>query len=374
MMALSAGLNGIGHPLVLAVLIALVVGALEGERRWVRARRRRGLGPGAIAYMLDGLVLASTVLVLVGAAWLFAEGMTSIASVVGGVIQGERVGLLIVGMALALGLALALGRAASGRRAAQLASTTAAALPANLAGPSATETRLAIASEQPIAYASAPYEPSENQPLAMLQERWRPGAVSAASAPTSFLDLQDSHPNKPERSRFALASTLLVLALMVLVVSGALLFRHQLMNILAGMDASYGRVISATSVVPPSQPDTSAEVTAADAGAAAALVVSAPPAAEDAIAPTVAAAASEPTAASLAAPLPANDRQAAQKRVRSNSLNVRAQPGTDQQVVLVLAQGDSVTVLNDARLIQGATWIKVRAGDVEGWVDQSLLE
>jgi hypothetical protein len=207
-----------------------------------------------------------------------------------------------------------------------------------------------------------------------MQERWRPGAVSVASAPTSFLDLQEPLPNKPERSRFALASTLLVLALLVLVVSGALLFRHQLMNILAGMDASYSGVISTASGVPPGQPDISAEVTAADAGAAAASVVSAPPVAADAIAPPVASVATEPTAASLAAPLPASDGQATQKRVRSKGLNVRAQPGTDQQVVLVLAQGDSVMMLNDARLIQGATWIKVRAGDVEGWVDQSLLE
>ena len=41
---------------------------------------------------------------------------------------------------------------------------------------------------------------------------------------------------------------------------------------------------------------------------------------------------------------------------------MRAQPGTDQQVVVVLKQGDTVMVFNDARLIHGATWVKVRAG------------
>jgi hypothetical protein len=365
MMALSAGLNGVSHSLVLVVLIAVVLGALEGERMWVRGRRRRGLGPGTVAYLLDGLVIVSTVLVLVSAIWLFAEAMTSIAAVVGGVINGERVGLLIVGMALALGLALALGRAASGRRAAQIAIANAAAAAPTYLGSSAAETRLAVASEQPVAQAPAPYESYEIQPLAMMQERWRPGTVAAASVPTSFLDLQDPRPNKPERSRFALASTLLVLALVVLVVSGALLFRHQLMNILAGMEASYGGVISTSRVVQPTQPDTSAEQVAVDVGAAAVSVASVP---------TATSRVSEPTAASLAAPLPASDGQPAQKHVRSNSLNLRAQPGTDQQVVVVLSQGESVTLLNDARLIQGATWVKVRAGDAEGWVDQSLLE
>ena len=119
MIALSTGLTVFSEPLLLVVLIALVFGALEGERAWTRSRRRRGLEPGAVAYLLDGLVIIGAVLALVGAAMLFVEGLTSIAALVGGVIDGERVGLLIVGMALALGLALALARAASGRRAAQ---------------------------------------------------------------------------------------------------------------------------------------------------------------------------------------------------------------------------------------------------------------
>jgi len=42
--------------------------------------------------------------------------------------------------------------------------------------------------------------------------------------------------------------------------------------------------------------------------------------------------------------------------------------------VMVLKQDDAVIVFTDARLIQGATWVKVRAGVNEGWVDQSLLE
>ena len=75
-----------------------------------------------------------------------------------------------------------------------------------------------------------------------------------------------------------------------------------------------------------------------------------------------------------AGPLSASDAQAVQKRVKSNGLNLRALPGTDQQVVVVLKQGDMVIVFTDARLIRDAIWVKVRAGDYQGWVDQSLLE
>ena len=357
MIALSTGLTGFSGPVLLVALIILVVGALEGERIWTRSRRRRGLGPGVVTYLLDGLVIIGLVLALVGVATLFVESLTSMAAVVGGVINGERVGLLIVGMALALGLALALARAASGRRTAQdvASASTVVALPTDL-GPTAAEARLAVATEQPGAYAPSPYERFEAPPLAMMQERWQPGAASAAGVPTSFLDLKESRSNKPARSRFALASTLLVLALVVMVVSSAFLFRHQLIGILAGMETSYGGVASASNSSPPSLAAADTANAAADVGAAAASVVSAP------------------TAASQAAPLPAGDAQAAQKRVKSNGLNLRAQPGTDQQVVAVLTQGDIVTVFNDARLIQGATWVKVRAGDFEGWVDQRLLE
>jgi Bacterial SH3 domain len=320
---------------------------LEGERVWTRSRRRRGLAPGAVAYLLDRLVIVGAVLALVGAATLFVEGLISIAAMVGGVIGGERVGLLIVGMAIALGLALALARVARGRRAAQIAAG-AVTSPINSG---------AIAADAPL-----PGERFEEQPtpaLAMMQERWQPAATSV---PTSFLDLVEPHSNTPARSRFALASTLLMLALMVMLVSVAVLFRQPLMNILLGMEASYGGVVEAGRSLPPSQPDAGAENAAANVGAAAASAASAPTAA------------SHPAAVAPAAPLSASDAQGVQKRVKSNSLNLRALPGTDQQVVVVLKQGDMVIVFTDARLLRDAIWVKVRAGDYEGWVDQSLLE
>jgi hypothetical protein len=353
MIALSIGLTVFSEPLLLVALIALVFGALEGERIWTRSRRRRGLAPGAVAYLLDGLVIVGALLALVGAAMLLVEGLTSIAAIVGGVIGGERVGLLIVGMALALGLALALARIASRRRAAQDSAIASATVTPPI-------TSGAIAPD-----ASLPRERFEEQPtpaLAMMQERRQLAAASAASVPTSFLDLVEPHSNTPARSRFALASTLLVLALVVMFVSGAVVFRHPLINILSGMEASYGGVVAAGGSASPSQPDVGAENAAANVGAAAASAASAP---------TVA---GQPAAVAPAAPLSASDAQGAQKRVKSNGLNLRALPGTDQQVVVVLKQGDMVMVFTDARLIRDVIWVKVRAGDYEGWVDQSLLE
>ena len=361
MNALSAGLIGLSKPVLLVALIVLIFGALECERFWTRSRRRRGLEPGAVAFLLDGLVIIGIVLVLAVGASLFVAGITSTAAIIGGMIDGERGGLLIVGMALALGLALALTRAANRRQAAPAsAGASAVGMPSIYPPVSAAEARLAGAEEQQLGYES-PQEHIEEPlmaPLAMMQERWQPGAATAADVPTSFFDLAEPRAQARTRSRFALASTLLMLALMVSLISGIVLFRRPLGNVLAGMEASYSTA-DTSSGGSLGQAGTGAENAAAAVSAATASVVSAPTAA------------SQPAPAALP---PASDAQAVQKRVKSNGLNLRAQPGTDQQVVVVLKQGDTVMVFNDARLIHGATWVKVRAGDFEGWVDQSLLE
>jgi len=270
------------------------------------------------------------------------------------VIDGERVGLLIVGMALALGLALVLARVASRRRAPQSVAGAGVSIGPDL---SATAASMASPSAQSV-YEPLPEPFEEEQPVAMLQQRWQPSAASTASVPTSFLNLVEPRaPTQQNRSRFALATTLLSLALVVMLVSGAVLFRHQLMDVLSGMEASYGTADSSGASF--GQTNGGAENAAANVGAAAALVASAP------------------TAASLPTPvsaLPVSDAHGVQKHVKSNGLNLRAKPGVAQDVVVVLKQGDAVTVFTDASLIDGATWVKVRAGEYEGWVDQSLLE
>src|SRR4051794_10383917 len=185
MNALSLELTIFGEPLFLPMLIALAAAALQGERAWSRARRGRGLEPGAVAYLLDGLVIVGVALAIAAGATLFVQGLKSIAMLLGGVVDGERVGMLIVGMALALGLALALARIASARRVSQAAAGVqpSIGLEASVAQAGMVGAPAALAYEPP-------RESFEEQPgLAMLQQRWQPSDTPAASAPTSFLDL-----------------------------------------------------------------------------------------------------------------------------------------------------------------------------------------
>jgi uncharacterized protein YraI len=55
-------------------------------------------------------------------------------------------------------------------------------------------------------------------------------------------------------------------------------------------------------------------------------------------------------------------------------LNLRTRPGTDQPIITTLRQGAEVVLLHDVRTIGGRTWVKVRAGQQEGWVSQEFLE
>jgi uncharacterized protein YgiM (DUF1202 family) len=123
----------------------------------------------------------------------------------------------------------------------------------------------------------------------------------------------------------------------VALVGGAVVFRTPLTELLAGG----GRLASAI-----------ASATAVPTGAA--LVESRPTA---------------PAAPTAVAPI-----QAATRHVKSDSLNLRAGPGTDQAVLAVLAKGDAVALLDDSQLVGETTWVKVRAGAREGWVSEKLLD
>ncbi|HEU5099439.1 MAG TPA: SH3 domain-containing protein [Roseiflexaceae bacterium] len=351
MIAVLNGLAAFGDPVLLVGLIAITLAFLEGERVWTRSRRRRGFEPGPVAYLLDGLVLAGVVLGFGGMSTLFIGGLASIGHLLGRVFDGEQVGLLIVGIALALGIVLALARIARGRRAAQdIAPAVAIGAPAAGSVTSVAEPIPAIPLA-PQAYQSAaapmPGQAFEEEPvpsLSMLQGQRQPTARSATNVPTSFLELGQPQ-SAQRRSRFAFTSSLLTLACVALLVSGAILFRGQLIGQLAGLDDPGGQVAITGNAAGAVQPNATAEQPAANVSSA-----------DQSVAP-----ASE-------AP------QAGTKRVKSEELNVRARPGVDQQVVVVLAKGVSVTVLTDARLINDTIWVKVRVGDQEGWVDQSLLE
>ena len=348
MIALANGLTVFGDPVLVVGLFALTFAILETERAWTRSRRRRGFEPGATAYLLDGLVLAGVVLVVVGISSLFVGGVTSIAHLLGGAFDGQRVGLLIVGTTLAIGSVVVLVRIARGRRPAPdtVRTVASSAPPASFGANVAQSIPASPPAYQPAA-APAPRQPDveeEMPPLALLQERWQPSARAAANVPTSFLEIGQPQVAAAARSRFAFALSLLTLAFVALLVSGAILFRGQLTSMLSGLDSSGGQVATLGDSGDAVQPNTTAEQPAVNVSSA-----------------------SQPTAPAIGA-------QGGTKRVKSDELNVRARPGVDQQVVVVLTKGVSVTVLTDARLIENAVWVKVRIGDQEGWVDQSLLE
>jgi hypothetical protein len=350
MIALSNGLSLFGEPVLLVVLIALAFAGIETERVWTRKRRRRGLDPGGMAYVLDGLVLAGVLLLLVGICALLVRTLASIARLLGGLFEGGRAGVVIVGVALALGLVWALVRIASRRRADQ------EMLHVGALGTPPVSARAELA--EPSMAGSPEKQPDQPAPpLAMLQDRWQPGATTTASLPTSFLDLAEPPSPTAARSRFGVASSLLVLALVVLLVGGSILFRSQLLGLFSGPDPSRDAAVVTGNGEGAVQPTSSVEQPAANVSGAGLPAARAPTAVREFVAPP-----------------PADGVQSGTKRVKSDQLNVRLEPGLGQQVVLVLAKGAAVTVLTDARLISDAIWVKVRVGDQEGWVDQSFLE
>src|SRR5215470_4280033 len=159
MIALLNGLTLFGEPLLIVVLIVLIFALLETERAWTRSRRRRRLDPGALPYLLDGLLIAAVVLALAGIVTQFVHGLTSLAHLLGALF--ERFGLLIIGTAAALVLALALARMASRRRASQnLVIASAVAGPPGDVGIDAAESNSA--------YAPAPHERLDDQAVPSL--------------------------------------------------------------------------------------------------------------------------------------------------------------------------------------------------------------
>lgn len=59
--------------------------------------------------------------------------------------------------------------------------------------------------------------------------------------------------------------------------------------------------------------------------------------------------------------------------VNTQQLNLRSGPGSEHSVVTKLSQGDSVLCLEKKQSSDGGTWVRVRSGTFEGWVNQKLL-
>jgi serine/threonine protein kinase len=59
--------------------------------------------------------------------------------------------------------------------------------------------------------------------------------------------------------------------------------------------------------------------------------------------------------------------------VNTTNLNLRSGPGVGYPVLMILPQGTQVSCFNDKRDADRATWVRVRVGSQEGWVNQQHL-
>lgn len=64
--------------------------------------------------------------------------------------------------------------------------------------------------------------------------------------------------------------------------------------------------------------------------------------------------------------------QATINTTEGDLLNVRAGPGTSYDILARLPDGTRVTLIEGPRAGEGYTWWRIRAGDVEGWVVESV--
>src|SRR6266545_2008446 len=373
MSELSTALDTLSMPASLVALLVIGLASLQVERWWTRARRQRGVRPGPVAYALDGLSVLSVLLCAAGVLALVYSAVVGLLALAAGE-PWALAGLVAAGISVVVAIVLLRRRAV---RAAAMSTTPQPSLPASstedqpadalvpaisglgsrkappASGPESAPAMATPGSSSALSQAAgvasaglaqrvpldSPAAPGgvDDQPLpslAMLQQR---RTHAASPQPQSFLGLAEPGSPvrpaaKPQKRRASLVPSLLLLVVVGALAGGGLLYHEEIAGWLAG-------------------------VTAPAAGAApAALTVAAGQSASDAQATSAPAA------------------QIETRRVRSDSLNVRSGPGTDQQVVLVLARGATVTLLNETRDVQGTTWIKVRVGEQEGWVSQKLLE
>jgi hypothetical protein len=338
----TAAVSLLTAPGMLVALLALAAAALEGERLWTRARRQRPAAPGAMAYALDGLAVIGVVLFLVGLVLLLVQVVGAGFGWVGRQADSNP---LLLGLAVVLvgGVAAAVfwlrrpARAAAPAPAAMVASVEAVV-------PAENTSRLAVSPVQNTALAGPNLRahaveqagPVDNPlpPVSMYEQRRKAGPVAH---PESFLHIRSEKapvaPEKPKRS--ALVLTMLVVIVVAGLVGGALVFRQQLTGLIVETSAT---------TAPPAVVISTAATSAPDASVAA-------------VVPTAAAGLQLPT-----------------MRVKSDSLNMRAGPGTTQDVIVVLSKGDSVSLLGETSDVDGTTWVRVRARDADGWVSQKLLE
>jgi hypothetical protein len=367
---LSGTITSFGQPWLMSVFLALAVALLEAERWWTRWRRRRGRRVGALAYVLDALAIAGAVLAVASALALLVRGIVALALLIGELMgwastqaraNSGPLFAIVAGIALiAAGVAFVRNRLGRPGADPELSeprpsiagvpegghpgvvivqpafpqapdqSTSAISQIPSIVVPSLVQTTVAPTVSAPRIITAQVDESTEAFPsLSMLGQNRRP--YTPAAPPPSFLASAEQQVDKRRpRVRLALAA----LALVGLSVGG-LIFRQPLAGLLLSLRPASGEV-------------TAAALSQATAGPAPLAT------------PVAATAVSAPTLVS--------------RHVKSDALNLRVGPGTDQRVIAKLARGASVLLLGESLTVDGRTWVRVRAGEQEGWVSQDLLE
>lgn len=362
----------LGSPLAIVIALAIAAAALEIERRWTRSRRFRGQTVGELAFALDILTLLGVLLAIVGlilalfriiTAWLQSAGslisaMPWLAAIVGGIATGAILTLLV--------MFVFLRRAFLNRQttpAATAAIPTDSVVSGDLAIP-----RTPRAPEQAEPVMPAPIQqpplqsrvvppphiyreaPPDSQPSAPVSDISATRAPDLPEVEPALVMLRrrtppPSTPTQPESFSASPAATVaprhfnwipVVLAILVLGAALGYYFRDPVMAAISNLPL-------------PQTVATSASV------AAQATVVP-----QATVAPT---------------PIPTEPTATPQVlRVAVDRLNLRAGPGTDQAVVATLERAAEVRLLGETSGSGEETWVKVRAGDVEGWIYRAFLE
>lgn len=360
LLAISAQL---GSPSILAALILSAVSLLELERRWTRSRRLAGRSIGPQAYILDGIAASATFLAIIGGAQVLVHAAATVLhqalaqpgddlSWLNGTVVGAA-----LGVAIALPLAILLARFVF-RQAATSAQTTAPvpamdpdvavstspvspviAGQANLVSiplrivpvPQAHEpdgwSPCAAQASATTGGAGTDQRPMDDEPqLVMLRKRPAMQPVRPTQPEPAIIAAPPADGTRPGHAGWKLAVVLVLLA------SGALGYIYR--------EPAFAAI---TTLITPPVPTTATGMP---------------------IPPAMAATPAPPTRAPALQVL----------RVASDRLNLRAGPATDQPIVTTLARDDEVLLLGETSGSGNDAWVRVRAGEVEGWVFRAFLK
>ena len=353
-----------GSPSIIIALVLGAIGLLELERIWTRTRRFAGRPVGAPAFVLDGLALLAALLAFVGGVLALTRMVIEVVSPIfehtKGLIEqidGTAAGLA-TGSLIALLVSMLLIR--------RLSSHTSAPSRESISEATASEGRsirsapaLPVADGLPVPSGNV-VEPGEEPPLVMLRTRRPPQRPVLHPAPIPTVEpplvmLRTRRP--PQRPVLHPAPIPTVEPALTPPRPG-----HRRLHWSAVIVATL-LVFGATGFV---YRDTIIQTVAAWQFPTTSLVISRPT--EGSVFPTTLPAV--PSVEAHTAPTPAPQL----RYVVVERLNLRAGPGVGYPVITTLKRGDEVVALGETAGSGEDMWVRVRAGEQEGWVFRAFLQ